>query len=151
MPQSIQRHANVSIEEITREDFCDRGCGGIYTVGKTKACPPRLINLTYEPENDVDTTTTSDSITLVGKGIFYDTGRLAIKSKTSMCRIRVAWVELLVFVSSYFHPAILILSIKKNGSTLTWQGPAVKLTKYRIWRGVSDGITWLSWIIERRR
>lgn len=109
MPQSIQRHADVSIEEITREDFCDRGCGGIYTVGKTKARPPRLINLTYEPENDVDTTTTSDSITLVGKGIFYDTGRLAIKSKKSMCRIRVAWVELLVFVSSYFYPAIIFI------------------------------------------
>eukprot|EP00956_Cyclotella_meneghiniana_P029104 scaffold69471_cov43-Cyclotella_meneghiniana.AAC.1 len=79
----------VSIEEIVGDELRDRGYGGIYNVGKAAVHPPRLVILTYEPENnDADTTTTSDSIALVGKGIVYDTGGLAIKSKTGMCGMK---------------------------------------------------------------
>lgn len=72
------------------DELRDRGYGGIYNVGKAAVHPPRLVILTYEPEenNDADTTTTSDSIALVGKGIVYDTGGLAIKSKTGMCGMK---------------------------------------------------------------
>ena len=72
------------------DELRDRGYGGIYNVGKAAVHPPRLVILTYEPEenNVADTITTSDSIALVGKGIVYDTGGLAIKSKTGMCGMK---------------------------------------------------------------
>lgn len=46
--------------------------------------PPRLVLMTYDPQmNDGE-----KGIALVGKGIVYDTGGLAIKSKTGMCGMK---------------------------------------------------------------
>ena len=72
------------------EELKEKGYGGIYNVGKGAEEPPRLVILTYEPpaevlsEEDKDTS----AITLVGKGIVYDTGGLAIKSRPGMCGMK---------------------------------------------------------------
>ena len=95
----------VTIEEIVGEELLERGYGGIYNVGRCATEPPRLLILTYEPpppppmgdgvaadddggedggEDAKDAPPPLPSITLVGKGIVYDTGGLAIKSRTGM-------------------------------------------------------------------
>ena len=80
----------VTIEEICGEELKEKGYGGIYNVGKGATEPPRLMILTYEPPKEILTDENKDasSITLVGKGIVYDTGGLAIKSRVGMCGMK---------------------------------------------------------------
>jgi leucyl aminopeptidase len=53
-------------------------CGGILGVGQGSDSPPRLVTLSYEPENAVA------HLALVGKGITFDSGGLSIKPGASM-------------------------------------------------------------------
>lgn len=90
----------VMIEEIVGEELEEKGYGGIWNVGKGATDPPRLMILTYEPPNDVveDTTDAEESehsedneassIALIGKGIVYDTGGLALKSRVGQCGMK---------------------------------------------------------------
>ena len=80
----------VTIEEIVGDELKEKGYGGIYNVGKGATHPPRLVIMTYEPPKDVLTEEDEEqsAITLVGKGIVYDTGGLAIKSRVGMCGMK---------------------------------------------------------------
>ena len=80
----------VTIEEIVGEELKEKGYGGIYNVGKGATHPPRLVIMTYEPPKDVMTEEDEEqsAITLVGKGIVYDTGGLALKPRTGMCGMK---------------------------------------------------------------
>ena len=51
-------------------------------VGMAARCPPRMVIMTYSPENG------SEHIVMCGKGVVYDTGGLALKSKTGMCEMK---------------------------------------------------------------
>jgi probable aminopeptidase NPEPL1 len=100
----FQDEPNVSIEEIIGEELREKGYGGIYNVGKGAVEEPRLVILTYDPNktggdnqdqqasetssNGNDDAESKDCIALIGKGIVYDTGGLAIKSKTGMCGMK---------------------------------------------------------------
>lgn len=100
----FEKEDSVTMEEIVGEELNDRGYGGIYNVGKGATEPPRLIILTYEPptttaveipseetnKNDNISSSNNDntSITLIGKGIVYDTGGLAIKTRAGMCGMK---------------------------------------------------------------
>lgn len=92
----FQNEPNVSIEEIVGDELREKGYGGIYNVGKGAVEEPRLVILTYDPKSsgnngEVDDSEGADSkdcIALIGKGIVYDTGGLAIKSKTGMCGMK---------------------------------------------------------------
>jgi len=92
--QLFQNEPTVTIEEIVGTDLLDKGYGGIYNVGKAATHPPRLIIMTYEPTtkdttgSSAETEAAKETIALVGKGIVYDTGGLAIKSKTGMCGMK---------------------------------------------------------------
>ncbi|WP_433245040.1 leucyl aminopeptidase [Streptosporangium sp. CA-135522] len=52
--------------------------GGILAVGQGSVNPPRLIQLSYEPEG------ATEHVVLVGKGITYDTGGLSLKPTDGM-------------------------------------------------------------------
>jgi leucyl aminopeptidase len=52
------------------------------SVGRGSAHPPRLIHLAYKPENP------KKVITLVGKGLTYDSGGLSLKAATSMVTMK---------------------------------------------------------------
>jgi leucyl aminopeptidase len=50
------------------------GCGGLLGVNQGSSEPPRMIKLTYRPEGEP-----TGHLGLVGKGIMYDSGGLALK------------------------------------------------------------------------
>ncbi|MFI7707094.1 leucyl aminopeptidase [Nonomuraea sp. NPDC049480] len=55
------------------------GFGGILAVGRGSARPPRLIQLSYTPEEPADR-----HVVLVGKGITFDSGGLSLKPTDNM-------------------------------------------------------------------
>ncbi|MEV0399981.1 leucyl aminopeptidase [Actinoallomurus sp. NPDC050550] len=57
------------------------GFGGIVAVGAGSARPPRLIELTYEPDAP---DASARHVVLVGKGIMFDSGGLSLKPNESM-------------------------------------------------------------------
>ncbi|GAA3129509.1 hypothetical protein GCM10010466_20300 [Planomonospora alba] len=56
------------------------GFGGILAVGQGSVNPPRLVQLSYEPEGG----RADGHVVLVGKGITYDTGGLSLKPTEGM-------------------------------------------------------------------
>ncbi|GIH77399.1 leucyl aminopeptidase family protein [Planobispora longispora] len=63
------------------------GFGGILAVGQGSVSPPRLIQLSYEPEDAIGRRAGGaplKHVVLVGKGITYDTGGLSIKPTEGM-------------------------------------------------------------------
>lgn len=75
----------VTFEEIVGVDLMEAGYGGVYAVGKGAESPPRIVIMTYSPENVVGE---YESIALVGKGVVYDTGGLSLKTKAGMCGMK---------------------------------------------------------------
>jgi leucyl aminopeptidase len=60
------------------EELRSGGFGGIVAVGQGSVSPPRLIQLSYEPEG------ATEHVVLVGKGITYDSGGLSLKPTAGM-------------------------------------------------------------------
>lgn len=75
--------ASVKYEEVVGEELASRGFGGIYNVGKAALQPPAMVVLTYTPEG-----APTGSVAWVGKGIIYDTGGLALKTRDGMCGMK---------------------------------------------------------------
>ena len=76
------RKPKVRIEVLGVEELTELGCGGILGVGQGSANPPRLVKLTWQPED------ARASVALVGKGITYDSGGLTIKPGGSMATMK---------------------------------------------------------------
>ena len=71
---------------IEGEDLREQGYGGMYGVGKAAEFPAALVTLHYKPKNGA---ANKEKIALVGKGVVYDTGGLAIKAPaTNMCGMK---------------------------------------------------------------
>jgi len=85
--EEIKDIPNVSLEAIEGEQLRDRGLGGVWNVGKgsPKDRQPKLIILSYL--NDPSGSNAPAWI-LVGKGIVFDTGGLAIKGREGMCGMK---------------------------------------------------------------
>ncbi|MFZ2501550.1 MAG: leucyl aminopeptidase, partial [Nocardioides sp.] len=67
------------------EQLADLGCGGILGVGQASGAPPRLVELTWVPTGaDKAPDLAAPHLALVGKGITFDSGGLAIKPAASM-------------------------------------------------------------------
>ena len=64
------------------EQLAELGCGGILAVGMGSAAKPRLVELTYSPDD------ARGHIALVGKGITFDSGGLTIKPGSSMSTMK---------------------------------------------------------------
>ncbi|KAL7552785.1 hypothetical protein ACHAWF_016042 [Thalassiosira exigua] len=148
----------VTVEEIVGEELGERGYGGIYNVGKGATEPPRLIILDYDPPKEVvdDEDEGASAITLVGKGIVYDTGGLAIKSRvgwilvccdiqcgasfsflhnsssarTNLRKGRHVWDEgksLHLLCSNLASSEVSLLTFQSNPTSTTWEGAPVCL------------------------
>jgi leucyl aminopeptidase len=72
--------AGLQVEVLGPEELSELGADAMLTVGGGSAHPPRLIRLTYSPEN-----ADSDRVVgLVGKAITFDTGGYSIKPYEGM-------------------------------------------------------------------
>lgn len=63
----------VQVEALDENELEERGFGGILAVARGSHRPPRLLLLSYAPENP------ATSINLVGKGVVFDTGGINLK------------------------------------------------------------------------
>jgi leucyl aminopeptidase len=64
----------LAVEVFDKEDLVALGCGGLLGVNAGSSEPPRMIKLTYTPSGQA-----SAHLGLVGKGIMYDSGGIALK------------------------------------------------------------------------
>ncbi|MXX00682.1 MAG: leucyl aminopeptidase [Acidimicrobiia bacterium] len=68
--------AGMTVEVWDEEKLAEEGMGGILSVGRGSHRPPRLVRLVGPAQGP--------KLTLVGKGITFDTGGLSLKSPTMM-------------------------------------------------------------------
>ncbi|MEU9090963.1 leucyl aminopeptidase [Streptomyces sp. NPDC048428] len=62
------------VEIFDKEALTELGCGGLLGVNAGSAEPPRMIKLSYAPADPA-----APRLTLVGKGIMYDSGGISLK------------------------------------------------------------------------
>lgn len=73
---------HVTCTVLDEAALADGGFGGILGVGKGSERPPRLVEVTYEPEN------ARKSVALIGKGITFDSGGISIKPGSAMMTMK---------------------------------------------------------------
>lgn len=76
---------SISCDVVSGDDLEARGFGGIFNVGKASKFPPALVVLAFRQALAVEA---GKTIVLVGKGITYDTGGLALKSRDGMVSMK---------------------------------------------------------------
>lgn len=76
----------VEVTTIKGEELREKGYGGIYAVGMGAQYPPHLVTLKYK--NTHAHAKNALNIALVGKGMVYDCGGLAIKTATGMVNMK---------------------------------------------------------------
>ena len=79
--QRIASEVGASIEVIQGRELEHRGFGGLWGVGKCSEHPPALVHLSLSVSQ-------GQTAVLVGKGITYDSGGLAIKPREGMCGMK---------------------------------------------------------------
>jgi leucyl aminopeptidase len=70
---ALGEERGLEVEVYDLEQLIDLGCGGLLGVNAGSAEEPRMVKLTYAPSRP------KGHLTLVGKGIMYDAGGLALK------------------------------------------------------------------------
>ncbi|MEU1470309.1 leucyl aminopeptidase [Streptomyces sp. NPDC005761] len=70
----LAAEAGFGIEVFDEEALTGLGCGGLLGVNAGSSEPPRMIKLSYAPANS-----DAPRLTLVGKGIMYDSGGISLK------------------------------------------------------------------------
>jgi leucyl aminopeptidase len=67
--------AGLQVEVFDRDQLIEMQCGGIIAVNGGSEEPPRLVKLTYHPD-DVES---PPHLAIVGKGVMYDSGGISLK------------------------------------------------------------------------
>lgn len=80
--RDLARELPVEVEVLDEEGLAEGGYGGLLGVGGGSARPPRLVTLRYAPEG------ATKHLSLVGKGITFDTGGLQVKPAASMLNMK---------------------------------------------------------------
>jgi leucyl aminopeptidase len=80
--KGLGRGTKVSMKVYDEQELAELGCGGILGVGGGSSAPPRMVELSYEPDGAVA------HLALVGKGITYDSGGLSIKPASGMTTMK---------------------------------------------------------------
>src|SRR5690606_34997746 len=80
LAQSLGRERGLEVEVFDKDALIELGCGGLLGVNAGSSEPPVMIKLTYIPDAaDGADAAPVGHLTLVGKGIMYDAGGLALK------------------------------------------------------------------------
>jgi leucyl aminopeptidase len=78
--EELTAGSGVTVRVRDENALAGEGFGGILAVGSGSARPPRLIELTYEPEGAGP----GRHVVIIGKGITFDSGGLSLKSNENM-------------------------------------------------------------------
>lgn len=73
----IGPEAGLEVQVFGEEELVELGCGGLLGINLGSEEPPAMIKLTYRPAGEP-----TGKLALVGKGIMYDAGGLALKPGT---------------------------------------------------------------------
>ena len=83
-PEALAQAVRASVEplgakvrEIVGDDLLEAGFPAVHAVGRASSQPPRLLDVTWGSESN-------PKLTLVGKGVTFDTGGLDIKPSSAM-------------------------------------------------------------------
>ena len=79
--EALAADAGLTVRVRDEDVLSGEGFGGLLAVGSGSIRPPRLIELSYEPESAA---ADSAHYVLVGKGITFDSGGLSLKSNEGM-------------------------------------------------------------------
>lgn len=80
--RDIAEETGLSVDIWDAARLASEECRAILAVGQASIHEPRLVDLRYDPPDPVA------SVTLVGKGITFDTGGLSLKSPAAMAPMR---------------------------------------------------------------
>ena len=83
----VQRFADVpelSVEVWDEGRITDEHLGGLLGVSRGSAQPPRLVRVEYHPVDPIEVNGRVPHLTLVGKGITFDSGGLSLKTAGGM-------------------------------------------------------------------
>lgn len=78
----VARDSGLDCTVLQGEELLDNGFGAIHGMGAGSPHPPALIDLRYRPPAP------TSRVTLVGKGVTFDTGGLSIKGAAAMAGMR---------------------------------------------------------------
>ena len=78
--EELAGEAGLTVRVRDENALATEGFGGLVAVGSGSSRPPRLIELTYEPDGAAP----DRHLVLVGKGITFDSGGLSLKSNEGM-------------------------------------------------------------------
>lgn len=70
---AIGESSGLTVEVFDKDDLAAMGCGGMLGVNRGSTEPPRMVKLTYSPEDP------KGHLAMVGKGVMYDSGGISIK------------------------------------------------------------------------
>jgi leucyl aminopeptidase len=73
--ETIGTERGLEVEVFDKAALVEMGCGGLLGVNQGSTEPPRMIKLSYRPSSGEPT----GRLALVGKGIMYDSGGIALK------------------------------------------------------------------------
>lgn len=79
---NLAKAPNFSCDILEEDSFLDEGMQAMYMVGRASVHKSQLIHLSYKPQNP------KAVITLVGKGLTYDSGGLSLKPAESMVTMK---------------------------------------------------------------
>jgi leucyl aminopeptidase len=77
--RALAKRSGLQVKVLTENAIAKAGYAGLLAVNRGSACPPRWVELTYEPDTEARMT-----VALVGKGITFDSGGLSIKPTDGM-------------------------------------------------------------------
>jgi leucyl aminopeptidase len=80
--ESLAQGNNLACTILDTSGLENEKMNAMLAVGRASVNPPRLIHLAYKPQNP------KKVITLVGKGLTYDSGGLSLKAATSMVTMK---------------------------------------------------------------
>ena len=114
-PQLAERVAaefegtGVGVRILDEQALADGGYGGLLGVGQGSTAPPRLIELTWAPEE------ATRHVALVGKGITFDTGGISLKPSTAMETMKLDMAGAAAVAATVRAAAALQLPVKVTG------------------------------------
>ena len=103
--KKIALSLKLKVEVLDEKTLKTKGYGGITAVGQGSANPPRLIRISYTPAK------AKKSYALVGKGITFDTGGLALKPANGMEEMKADMSGAAAVIAAIFSAAELKLPI----------------------------------------